>query len=450
MEETPKFSSKTYSYEMDGDKHAFSWMRVYYMGEIPNEIIYTLHYEPSYTLLMNSLASNGFKQINKKQEGNKTTSTYKSPKFSLVVITEKKKEPQNLHKTYMTYTMRLVKSDPKNGRKYTYWKGSNKVKAIYTLEDGKLIGRSSVFYKSGAKHKIGYFVDGRMNGEFRTYSERFSLEQITTMKDGEKNGLTTIYKDYVKKHVQNGNTSTTTQQKISEEKEYVKGVLSGQYKHYFYNKDGQLIITRTGNYLDGKRDGKWSGIAVQKDGKIREVVETNYANGLKEGKFHNIQGGDSLLVGEYSADKLEGALSIYFDKYQSEHGGLIRTDTANMILICHGNYSQGQKTGEWQYYNTAGALLKNVTYSAESKSAEKSDSKAETKSDSKADSKTDKKSDSKADAKPDTKPDSKSEEKANEKTEEKLDQKATTKTTTKTTTNIGKKLGKNSGQALKF
>ena len=51
-------------------------------------------------------------------------------------------------------------------------------------------------------------------------------------------------------------------------------------------------------------------------------------------------------------------------------GGVISTDTAELILISDGSYYEDEKTGYWQYYYLRGTLRSEGRYASDQKTGE--------------------------------------------------------------------------------
>ncbi len=96
---------------------------------------------------------------------------------------------------------------------------------------------------------------------------------------------------------------------------------------------------------------------------------TNYLKDLKEGAFQEIKG-DSLIIGNYKNDELDGNYKIYIDQSRLLLGGLINTDIAKLRLLTEGQYSVGQKTGYWKLYDITATLRAEGNYDNNSENGE--------------------------------------------------------------------------------
>lgn len=128
---------------------------------------------------------------------------------------------------------------------------------------------------------------------------------------------------------------------------YRDSLLHGDYNQYIYDAHDNLMAKRKGSYNNGEKDGLWELIYLNEE--HENVLEYNhYKNGVQSGEFQRIEG-DSLVIGNYENDKLNGKYSIYVtnEKVSSKY---FNTDIKDLFLITNGAYLNNRKTGEWNYY----------------------------------------------------------------------------------------------------
>lgn len=402
---TYKYNAITWSFNKEyyNDK-AQGWFYLYTFEGLPNKISYTVLNKESYSLIQNSISSAGFKLVNSEIEDNQVISTYSNASYTLKISTEKRKDDDWSSSSLTAYKITLIKKasiyDADNGKKTDYYY-DEVVKAEYTLLNGKLNGQGKTYHLNGKIHLTGNYTNGEKNGLFKEYDDNGNLETEYSMLNGELNGeMKTYYSngklkksgnylkgeehgnfveydeygnklaEYVmlngkkngvfKFYEKNGkiNVSTTFKDDIN----------NGQEISYFYDDEtGELHLKQIGEYLNGERNGTWS-LLMFKDGKERLLTFENYKSGLLNGPFQNLEG-DSLIIGSYNNDKLNGEYQVYLD-INRLHGGEIQTDTTKLILLSEGGYSNGLKTGYWKKYDFTGSLINEGRFSIGQKSGE--------------------------------------------------------------------------------
>jgi len=341
---TDNYNIITWSYKKEyySDK-AQGWLNLYTYEGFPNKISYTVHNKESYSLIYNSLSATGYKLVNSEIEDNEIISTYSSNNYTLEISTLKNKIDEWEDRSLTAYRITLIKKagiyDPENGKKADYY-DDGKVKIEYSLINGKLNGTFKVYYENGELKKIGNYINGLENGLFKEYDELGNLEAEVLMTNGMKNGVLKVY--------ENGKISVSTT--------YKNDMKSGQYVEYFYNDEtGKLQLKNVGNYLNDEKNGILKLFFIEENNTERLLKFENYTKDLKNGVFQDIKG-DSLIVGNYRNDLLNGKYKIYLDISRMFLGGVIRTDTSELVLISEGNYYEDAETGYWKYYDFAKTL----------------------------------------------------------------------------------------------
>lgn len=402
---TTKYNTITWSLNKSYGDKAEGWFYIYTYEGFPDKISYSVFNKPAYSMIQSSLGGLGYKLTNSEIDDNELTSTYSNSKFILEITTEKREKKDDFSyydESITAYRFLLIKKsgiyDPDNGRKTDYWYNGNNIKAEYVLKNGKLNGKFTTYYYNGQIEKKGTYINGKESGAFKEYNEEGTLIFEYSKKEDENNGdFKTYYENgQLKKsgHFVNGKQNGKfyeyaengwidaeytmsndelngtliiyDQNKKYEEKQYSDGKLDGKYKKYIYNDDGNLFLVKKGQYENELENGIWTLSIIEEDDKQRVLNSTTYENGIKSGSFQMAQG-DSLIFGSYQNDKLNGDYKIYIDFTRMLVGGIIRTDTANMNLLCEGRYYNDLKTGVWNYFDLTGSLSKTGRYSSDKK-----------------------------------------------------------------------------------
>ena len=349
-----KYNTITWSFNKSYDDKAQAWFYLYTYEGLPNKINYSVFNKPSYTIIQKSLSSAGYKLSNSEIEDNELISTYTNNKFILKITTEKRE--RKYEESLTGYDFLLIKKsgiyDPDNGKKTDYYYGDIK-QSEYTLKNGKMNGLLTVFYNNGDIQKKGNYTNGKANGAFTEYDDEGNVTASYTMKNGLKNGILKFYEN----------------NKISHSTTFADDIKNGQYIEYYYNDDdGELFLKQYGQYLNDEKNGAWK-LYVIEEGKERLVTYTNYKESFKNGLFQEAKG-DSLIIGNYQNDKLNGEYKIYRDFMKMLVGGIIRTDINNLTLIADGKYYDDKKSGYWKNYDLTGALRNEGRFSGDERTGE--------------------------------------------------------------------------------
>lgn len=399
---TYKYNTITWSFNKDyyNDK-AQGWFYLYTYEGFPNKISYTVLNKESYSLIQNSISSAGFKLVNSEIEDNEVISTYGNTSYTLKISTEKRKDDDWSSRSLTAYNITLIKKagiyDPDNGAKTDYYYDGYSIQAEYTLKNGLLNGTLKSYYQNGNLKKTGNYINGKENGLFKEYNEDGSINIEYSMKDGVMNGAFKTYYENgqvkkigsflngkgngnFKEYAENGDLEVTYSKindeynglltiyeagKVAKKINYKNGARDGLYTEFTYGDNDTLLLEYSGLIQNELKDGVWN-LYLYRDGK-KEIAEfTTFKNDIKEGNFKEVQG-DSLIFGSYSNNKLDGDYIVYIDFTRMLFGGIIRTDTSNMNLLCQGRYYNDLKTGEWKYFDLIGSLSKTGRYSSDKK-----------------------------------------------------------------------------------
>lgn len=389
---TYKYNTITWSFNKDyySDK-AQGWFYLYTYEGFPNKISYSVFNKESYLLIQNSISSAGFKLIKSDIEDNQVVSTYGNASYTLTISTEKRKSDDYYDRSTTAYSIMLIKKagiyDPDNGKKTDYYYG-DVVKAEYTLLNGKINGQAKTFHYNGKLKLIGNYTNGEKNGLFKEYDDNGNLEAEYTMSNGEMNGVLKTYysngklkksgnylkgkehgifieyDEYGNKEAEytmangmkNGVLKIYEEGKIYVSTTFKDDIKNGQRIEYYYNDEtGKLQLKQIGEYLNDEKNGTWKLLLIENDNIERLLKFENYTKGVRNGQFQDIKG-DSLILGSYRNDELHGEYKVYLDVSRMLLGGIIRTDIANLTLISEGSYYEGLKSGYWQNYDLTGTL----------------------------------------------------------------------------------------------
>jgi antitoxin component YwqK of YwqJK toxin-antitoxin module len=354
--DTEKYSTITWSYNKEeySDK-AQAWFYLFTFENYPNKISYSVFNKTGYLLIQNSLAANGFKLISSEIEDEKVISTYSNLGYTLQISNAKRKDDDWSERSLTAYVITLIKKagiyDSQNGKKIDYFANGD-IEAEYTLLNGKMNGQLKTYDSIGNLKKVGNYINSKANGKFIEY-ENGEKNAEYLMTNDNKNGLLTFY--------ENSNISYTTNFKNDSK--------NGQHINYYYDDNKKLFLKEYGQYINDEANGTWNMFYVL--GKTEKKLEyCNYLKNLKEGIFQKVKG-DSLIIGNYKADELNGNYKIYIDKNRSLNDGFINSDISKLTLITDGQYLEGKMKGYWKNYGPYTGLLKDEgNYLNDSKTGE--------------------------------------------------------------------------------
>jgi len=386
-----KYNTITWSFNKSYRDKAEAWLYLYTYERLPNKISYSVFNKPSYSIIQKMLGSKGYKLTNSEIEDNKIFSTYANSKFILKITTEKRKKDEDYSyydESIIAYSFLLIKKsgiyDPDNGKKIDYWYGGDKIKAEYTLKNGKLNGELVSYYYNGNIKKTGTYSNGSENGYFKEYNEEGILEFDYSMKNGDFNGeLKTFYENgqlkksgnFIKGKKNGVFIEYENTGDISDYKTYKLGSLYGAFKLY----DKNLTLRKTGKYINGNEDGyiktyNEEGILtseyLSKNDTLNGSFKLYYNNGQLQKSWNFLNGKKNGSFKEYDEngwlnatyfmkdDELNGILTIYDENKELEekeykndllngvYTGYYYDDNNKLTLIKKGNYLDEKK--EWE------------------------------------------------------------------------------------------------------
>ncbi len=341
---TYKYNTITWSFNKDyySDK-AQAWIYLYTYEGYPNKVSYSVFNKESYSIIQNSISSAGFKLVNSEIEDNQVISTYGNSLYTLEISTEKRTDDDWSDRSTTAYRITIIKKagiyDPDNGKKTDYYSDGT-VEAEYTLANGKINGTLKVYNENGTIKRTGNFTNGLENGLFKEYDESGNLTAEYIMTNGKKNGLLKIYEDG----------------KLSYSNTFKDDSKNGQHIEYYYNEETEkLQLKQIGDYFNDEKNGTWKLFFIEDNNTEKLLKFENYTRDIKNGTFQDIKG-DSLIIGNYRNDLLNGEYKVYLDVSRMLVGGVISTDTAKLTLLTEGGYYEGEKTGYWKNYDFTNTL----------------------------------------------------------------------------------------------
>ncbi len=202
---------------------------------------------------------------------------------------------------------------------FKYFHENGKLKSTTEFIQGVHKVKTVMFHENEHKASEGIFIDQLKDGEWRYYSNADKLIAIENYALGKRTGTWKVF---------SAETGI-----LLEERNYLDGKLNGPYKTYYVDGsvsleqeylDGKMngkctayypknIVSSTGNYLKGQRIGSWDFFDTK--GKIRSTVEYGDQRVLKSYVYLYIQG-----VGQ----KLNQDLIAYFLKKGDKTAAVLR------------------------------------------------------------------------------------------------------------------------------
>jgi antitoxin component YwqK of YwqJK toxin-antitoxin module len=327
------YNTIVWSFEKErySDK-AKGWFWLFTYEDVPSKISYTVHNKPSYTLIQNSLSSNGFKLVSNEIEDDEIIAKYQSNDFEISCRTIKLENDYSASTTGYEFIL-ITRSgiyDPDNGFKKGYYE-SGELKQEINLKNGELNGLFKQYHENGKLHISGNFLSGKENGIFKEYYEDGSIKLECVYLNGKMEGE---YKRYINNL-------------LEVKQNYKLGKLEGPFTYFFYTDEGVLNSKTTGYYSNDSLNGKLNTIKI--DNGIEEIMEDiNYSNGSKEGLCKIYLSEDTLQTAEYKNGKLDGLCTLQVLVELNRIGNSEKFTTWPIVSIQ--NYSNGILQGHSSFY----------------------------------------------------------------------------------------------------
>jgi len=399
------YNTITWSFNKDlySDKAA-GWFYLFTYDGLPNKITYSVFNKPSYNKISSSLTTSGFKLTDSEIEDDEVTSDYENSKYKLSISFERKETDEWGDVSLTGYNLSMIKKagiyDDENGKKYEYYDDGT-LKAEYTLQNGILNGAITTYHENGEKSKSGYFKNNKKEGLFKEYDEsgKISMEYLMsndvlsgpykiyyetgklsetgTFKNDKKHGLIIDYNEFGEKNAEynmlegmkDGIHKTFENGKLKIQENYTSDVNNGPYAEYYYPEENDsIVIINKGEFLNGNKHGLWKLSYKAKNGE-RVINYETYKNGIKNGKFQEVRG-DSIIVGNYKEDVLDGNYKVHIDLMHTLIGTPMKTDFRELKLILDGNYKDGVENGYWKYFDMNETLIEEGFFENGEKSGE--------------------------------------------------------------------------------
>ncbi len=238
--------------------------------------------------------------------------------------------------------------DLKDGVRYYYYP-TKIMSQENVFEEDKMVGEFIQYFPQGQTKLTAKFEDDKLNGQLiRLYSDG-TQDMSVGYKDGERDG------DFIE-YYDNGN--------VYGEYSYIEGKLDGLYTLYY--RDGQ--IRRQGTMKEGKNIGEWK--SYLNNGSL-DYIESFDVDGKQNGVYISYDyTGRKVSEMDYS----KGEISGY--RMYDENGEIIKNakakrgkflyygSHANRAKAAEGMFEDGEKIGEWKYYNEYGSLTGTAEYDA--------------------------------------------------------------------------------------
>lgn len=292
------------------DKKANSWLYIYSYDGLPNKVMYRFRKKEYYSFIKNMLPSNGYKLDDEEILNQKVIAKYSNPNYILELEYLREEDQEDSYSGSASFTVYQITVFKKGG--------------VYDPNNGK---------------KQQFDDDGNLAAEY-------------LLKDGEFNGLATIY---------------NTDGSIKVTKTFNMGKEEGPFVQFFYREDGTLGAKYFGNLKDGKKSGKWYFNILDENAKERSLSDENYVDGVKEGNFREVKD-DSLIFCTYKQGLLEGKYKVYTDLNRKLFGFPIQTDTTKITKSSEGQFYANKKVGYWKNYDDFGTLTSEGVYNDSLKS----------------------------------------------------------------------------------
>ncbi len=252
------------------------------------------------------------------------------------------------------------KNGQKNGQ-YILYNDNGNIKEIGKYTNELLDSNVVAFYKNGNKKYEFYYEMGIKKGKSVTYFSNGNIEQSSFIVNGVPEGLVETYYEA-------GN--------IRQKAYYKDGFRHGPYERYHLTG----IKAEESYYYQGYMDSVsyfWDNVFGTK------LKQEYYNKGKKEGTWINFnQFGDTLSVYNYKNDKFNGSFRKYAENFKIEDKTIFKSNPTYKLILdeygfyidgkldgifkaglynkekhVEGTYKNGQRIGEWKYYNKEDKII---------------------------------------------------------------------------------------------
>lgn len=222
-----------------------------------------------------------------------------------------------------------------------YFYKSGDIKEIELYKDNELHGLNTAYYENGAVRYKANYKEGEVEGDIEVYFANGKLSRILPFKEGKRNG------EFIEYHPNGKEAAKGT---------YLDGEFNGPFTTYYpdgtvaeekYFKEGKLAGTHKVYYPDGTineihqfdESGKENGVLEEYRQDGTKLCEITIKKGNVEGyKYFKADGS------VFAEDAIKG--KTFHVKYYH----------TNLNLRAEGDLVDGERDGEWKFYNSYGVL----------------------------------------------------------------------------------------------
>ena len=285
---------------------------------------------------------------------------------------EREGEWKEYYKTGRIKEIAQYKKGNYNGP-YQYFENDGSLSISSAYADGALVNTHQVYYPTGKLYQKSEYTDGKYDGEFIRY---YPVGGVQLTAEFELDNL----EESIIRYYPDGTLDSKTG--------YNEGLENGPYEEYYDN--GAVYSKYT--YVDGKLDGKY--ILYYRDGQIRKEGENKEGKSIGLWNSYNQNGTLDYSENFDETGKQNGVYTKYdyagrkvtevdYSKGEitgyrmfDEKGEIIKQAKAkkgkfmyfgmhaNRAKAAEGMYDDGEKSGEWNYYNEYGSRTSTANYTA--------------------------------------------------------------------------------------
>lgn len=241
------------------------------------------------------------------------------------------------------------KDRKKDGKIYSYYK-DGMVKGEWIYKDGVITEASKEYYPDGTlQYEIRYNENNKIDGLVNTYFPDGTKKSEMNWKADQRHGENKYY--YINKQL----ASKYNYKAGKYDGDFESYYITGQLKDKGTYLDGKKIGEYVSYYLNGKRkdqytfdeSGKKNGITTQFSPNGHKFVEVEFVKGIEKSLKHYDKNGN--IIKETTTKKGQLEYEYPFDNGAIQSKGVLKN---------------GEKEGEWSFYEKNGALVSKEVYTA--------------------------------------------------------------------------------------
>lgn len=227
----------------------------------------------------------------------------------------------------------------KQDGKWEYWYENGKLEEVANYTKGKLNGQVVKYWDNGKKMHIGYFKNDIIDSTMTSWYDNGKVREEGTYKLGEKIGLWKYFD------------------------------LDGKPTHEEKHVDGQIYLISYWNHKHEKTINNGNGKKIEyystyetSNIKPRLKEEASYENGLVHGPYVEYSPQSKVIAkGNFKNGKKDGDWEYFFNdgilfkkvsylenEFHGDFEQYLITDTSYIKSVT-GKYDHGKKTGEWEW-----------------------------------------------------------------------------------------------------